>query len=114
PSFEIQRSPSGSSGRWWRSCSSDVIESVRSQMRMRAITPSHAEDAERRFGNRGVVRGGEAEREHAPRVERVDDPVVPEACGRVVRVALRLVLRADLVLVDLADHLQDGRGLFAA
>ena len=40
--------------------------------------------------------------------------VVPEPRGRVVRVALRLVLGADLVRVGVADHRQHGRGLLAA
>ena len=52
--------------------------------------------------------------EDAPRVERVDDAVVPEPRRRVVRVALALVLGADRVLVDVADHGEDGRGLVAA
>ena len=59
-------------------------------------TSLHPEDAEGRLGNRRVQRGRDAEREHAARVERVDDAVVPQARGRVVRVALLLVLRADL------------------
>ncbi len=33
--------------------------------------------------------------EHAPRVERIDDAVVPQAGGRVVGAALVLVLRED-------------------
>src|SRR3954470_22479517 len=52
----------------------------------------HAENVERGLGNRSIHRRGEPEREHAPRVERIDDPVVPEPRGRVVRVALGLVL----------------------
>src|SRR4051794_6383190 len=60
---------------------------------------SHAKHAERRLRDRRVQRSRDAEREHASRVERVDDAVVPQARGRVVRVALRLVLRADLVAV---------------
>src|SRR6188508_398116 len=43
----------------------------------------HAEDAERRLRNGPVRGGGEPECEDASCVERVDDPVVPEACGRV-------------------------------
>ena len=48
------------------------------------------------------------------RVARVDDPVVPEARGRVVRRALVLVLRADLVGVGVADRRQHRRRLVAA
>src|SRR5690348_11467042 len=61
---------------------------------------SHAEDAERRLGDRRVERGREAEREDAPRVERVDDPVVPEPRGGVVRAPLAVVGLADPFLVD--------------
>ncbi len=75
---------------------------------------SHAKDAERALGHRRVRRGREAEREHAARVERVDDAVVPEPRGRVVRVALRLVGGADLVRIGIADHRQHRRRLLAA
>src|ERR671937_2703037 len=56
----------------------------------------HPEDTERRLGNRRVERGRDAERKHTSRVERVDDAVVPEPRGRMVRIPLALVLRADL------------------
>ena len=49
-----------------------------------------------------------------PRVERVDDPVVPQPRGRVVRVALGLVGRADLVRIGVADHGEHRRRLLAA
>ena len=46
---------------------------------------SHPEDAESCFGYRRVERGLEAKGEDAPRVHRVDDPVVPEPGRREVR-----------------------------
>src|SRR5262249_30869622 len=74
----------------------------------------HAEDAEAGLRDRRVERGGDAEGEHASGVERVDDPVVPQPRGRVVGVALLLVLRTDLVRVGVADHREHGRSLLAA
>src|SRR5207247_4735190 len=64
---------------------------------------SHAKDAELGLRDRSVQRRGQAEREDSPRIERVDDPVVPESRGRVVRIALVLVLRRDLVGIGVAD-----------
>src|SRR5919202_4550037 len=52
---------------------------------------SHPEDPEGRGGDVGVERGGQAERQHRARVDRVDDAVVPQPRGRVVRVTLGLV-----------------------
>src|SRR4029077_3150795 len=54
--------------------------------------PEHAEPCRR---NRRVERRGERKRQHAARLGRQDDTVVPEPCGGVVRIALRLVLGAD-------------------
>src|SRR3990172_9692460 len=57
----------------------------------------HSKDAERRLRDGPVETSRDAERDRLARVERVDDAVVPEARRRVVRVALVLVLRADLL-----------------
>ena len=46
-----------------------------------------------RVGDRRVQRRGEGEAKHAAGVRRVDDAVVPQPRGGVVRMALRLVLR---------------------
>src|SRR5438132_30208 len=69
-----------------------------------------------------VPRRGEAEGENGPRLERVDDAVVPQAGGRVIGRALRLVLLADPLLealpagvvLERADESEDRRGLVAA
>ena len=65
-------------------------------------------------GTGAFAAADETEREHAARVARVDDPVVPEARGRVVRRPLALVRRADLVGIRVADHRQHRRRLVAA
>src|SRR5882762_1065921 len=80
------------------------------------ITPnprSHSEHAEDRLGDRRVQCRCETERENPARVERIDDAVVPEPRRGVVGVAFALVLLADCVLVDVADHRENGRGLLA-
>ena len=56
---------------------------------------SHPEEAEARLGQRGARDDVEREAEQVAGVGGVDDAVVPQARGRVVRVALLLVLRAD-------------------
>src|ERR1041384_4945557 len=56
---------------------------------------SHPEDAVADRLQRGVGGGGQGQAEHLAGVGGVDHAVVPEACGRVVRVALVLVLVAD-------------------
>src|SRR5688572_4484104 len=56
---------------------------------------SHAEHAEARFLVGRVASRGQREPEHPARIGRIDDAVVPEARGGVVRVALALVLLAD-------------------
>src|SRR5215212_4334218 len=55
-------------------------------------TGSHPEHAELRRCDRRVQRRGEREAEHAARVGRVDDAVVPETGAGVVGMALVLVL----------------------
>ena len=50
---------------------------------------SHPEDAEARLRDRRVERRLDAHRQDAPRIQRVDDAVVPEPCRREVRRALR-------------------------
>src|SRR5256885_727474 len=57
--------------------------------------PSHAEHAEARVLYGSVARGRQAQRQHAARVGRVDDAIVPQARRRVIGVALILVLLAD-------------------
>src|SRR5580704_18545015 len=78
---------------------------------------SHPEDAVAGRLERGVGGHGQREPEDPAGVGRVDDPVVPQPGGRVVRVALVLVLLADVGLVA-ADATTDGgqyaRGLVAA
>src|SRR5688500_13372202 len=56
---------------------------------------SHPEQAEARLADRRVQRRRQAEREQAPRVERIDDSVVPQARARIVGMPLQLVLLAD-------------------
>src|SRR6185369_12367048 len=59
------------------------------------LCASHPKYAEPGFLDRRVERGGDGEAEQAPRVERVDDAVVPEARARVVGMPLALILLAD-------------------
>src|SRR4051794_35875471 len=95
------------------------------------IIASHPEDAVRRFAGIGATGGcPQGEREYVARIGRVDHAVVPQSRTGVRRVALRLVLRANVVaetalvvlgprfatpLQPLAlDDREHGRGLFAA
>jgi hypothetical protein len=55
----------------------------------------HPEDAELRVRDRRIQRGTQAQRQHAARVGRVDDTVVPQAGGGEIRMALLLVLAPD-------------------
>src|SRR5690242_7981533 len=55
----------------------------------------HPENAEARGLDRPVEGSRNREPEHAARVGGVDDAVVPQACARVIGMALALVLRAD-------------------
>ena len=57
----------------------------------RPPVPSHPEDAEARLGDRRVERRLDAHRQDPPRVERVDDAVVPQPRRREVGRALALV-----------------------
>jgi hypothetical protein len=57
-----------------------------------AITSGTGRSALGQWDPRAHVEG---EAEHAAGVGRVEDPVVPEAGGRVIRAALRLVVVAD-------------------
>ena len=91
--------PGGRSRRGWR------------RARRLSSWPSHPEDAVGRLGDRGMGSGGQAHPEHPAGLERVDDAVVPEPGGRVVRRALVLVLVADRRLERL---LVLGRPLVAA
>ena len=61
----------------------------------RAAAPPHPEYAEARVFDRGVERGRQRQAQHAARVGRGDDAVVPQARGGVVRMAFALVLLAD-------------------
>src|SRR5262249_56444885 len=63
--------------------------------RARLPARSHPKDAEPCPRHRRMQRGGDAEAEHVARLERVEDAVVPEACGGVVGAPLGLVLGAD-------------------
>src|SRR5438132_6667294 len=54
------------------------------------LLPSHSEYPEGGRGDVGVQRGGQAQGQHGAGVDRVDDAIVPQARGRVVRVALGL------------------------
>src|SRR5215469_10612080 len=60
---------------------------------------SHAENAEAGavmpLVDRRVERGGEAERQHVPRLRGIDDAVVPEPRAGVIGMALHLVLLPD-------------------
>src|SRR6476469_9403963 len=63
---------------------------------------SHPEDAEPGLGNRGVERRLEPDGQHAPGIERVDDPVVPDPGRREIRRALALVVLEDRRLEGIA------------
>src|SRR5262245_16402583 len=99
--YQVGQSGSGRpSPRSYSPCATSASRSASaSSSAVIAIAPPllHPEDAEGALGNGGVEGGGDPEREHAARVARVDDPVVPEARRRVVRVALGLVGGADRV-----------------
>src|ERR1700722_13671548 len=56
---------------------------------------SHPEDAELRGGDRRVQCRGDGEAKHPAGLGRINDAVIPHPRRRVIRVALRLVLRAD-------------------
>ena len=58
--------------------------------------PLHPEHAELRpFGNGGVQRRGEGDPQHVAGLRGIDDAIVPQPRGRVIRVALLLVFGAD-------------------
>src|SRR5947209_13855123 len=65
------------------------------------VMASHPEDAVVRLGNGGVVGGGDGQRQREAGVARVDDAVVPQAGGRVIGVALAVVLVPDRLLEGL-------------
>src|SRR3954463_4522280 len=77
-------------------------------------SPSHTKDAEGGLFARRVAGGREPEREDATSVERVDDPIVPEARSREIGVPFALVGLANLVLVDVADDREDRGRLLSA
>src|SRR6478609_6926545 len=60
--------------------------------------PSHSEDPERWVGQGCVRCGGQRKAQHSTGIRGVDDAVVPQPGGGVVRVALVFVLRPDAVL----------------
>src|ERR1700761_9771141 len=72
---------------------------------------SHPEDAVANGGERRVARRGQRQPEDPPRIRRVDHPVVPQPRGRVVRVALRLVLVPDGLLERLFLRVRPGGGI---
>src|SRR4051812_2596731 len=96
-----ERTPSPRRGRMTRApLSPRVATRTVSNICSVTVVPLHPEDAVAgRFGialrNGRVGAGGEGEPEHLAGLERVDDAVVPQPRGRVVGVALLLVLRAD-------------------
>src|ERR1700687_1570353 len=55
----------------------------------------HPKDAEARFLDGRIEARGECESEHATRIDGIDDTIVPEPRGGVIRVALALVLVAN-------------------
>src|SRR4051812_30944477 len=60
------------------------------------VSSSHPEQPElRALRDRRVEAGAEGQAQHVPRLDRVDDAVVPQAGGGVVWVALVLVALAD-------------------
>src|SRR5256885_7975024 len=83
---------------------------------------SHAEDAVPHVLDRRMPGGSEPERKDSTRGERIDDAVIPEARGRVIRRSLRLVLlenaRAERfllgVVLERPDQREDRRGLLPA
>src|SRR5215472_17331770 len=60
----------------------------RSTRNVSNLIRSHPEDAEARRRQRRVCGGGDAEGEHRARVGRIDDAVIPQARGGIVRIAL--------------------------
>src|SRR4051794_40718523 len=56
---------------------------------------SHAEHAEACRLDGCVLRGGETQGQHLPRVKRIDDAIVPQARGCVVWIALLFILVAN-------------------
>src|SRR5882672_12874653 len=73
--------------------------SPRFAMRIESIIALHPEDAVRALARVWrIASSRQRECQHAPRVRRIDDPVVPQACRGVVRVALLLVLGTNLLL----------------
>src|SRR4051794_11908696 len=83
----------------------------------------HPEDAEARLRDRRMDGGLDPERQDAPRVERIDDAVVPQPRGREVRRALALVGLEDRCLEGVPsgvvrerppDRRENARGLLAA
>src|SRR6185295_5526573 len=56
---------------------------------------SHPEDAEARLRNGLFERQRQPQREAAARVDRIDDAIVPQPRGGVIRITLLLVLLAD-------------------
>jgi hypothetical protein len=75
-----------------------------------AISELHPEHAEVGALDRGVERGGQAERQDRAGLRRIDDAVVPQAGACIVRVALALVLSTDRRLEGiLSDQLCPAR-----
>src|ERR1700744_6452430 len=96
---------SGASGQWMCStvfdmsgASSQLISNSVAFDWLVRITASHPEHAELGLRDPRVERRREAERQHAARLRRRDDAVVPEPCGRIIRIALGLELIADRLL----------------
>src|SRR5215213_8373499 len=73
-------------------CSTSRVSYTSSLLRAVGL---HSEHAKAGFLDRGVEGGGDAKREHSAHVDRVNHAVVPQAGGRIIGMALRLVLLPD-------------------
>src|SRR5258707_9682373 len=58
------------------------------------IHPLHPEQAEVSLLDRRIQAGRKTQSQHAPRVRRVDDTIVPEPGTRLIRITLPLILLA--------------------
>src|SRR5215469_14134581 len=72
-----------------------TIGPCRSTRSVSNVMRSHPEDAEARRRQRRVRGRGDAEGEHRARVGRIDDAVIPQPRGGIVRIAFCLVFVKD-------------------
>src|ERR1700719_3458778 len=73
-----------------------------------ASAASHSKHAEARRGKVLPPGQGERQSKNMPRVERIDDAIIPEARGRVVRMPLTLELLANRRLQPFFLELAEG------